>query len=88
MTSEQTPASSHISMMELRIQQQIEAIERQKQAGEDTSDAVRRLGLLRRALDEMRIQLGQLSPTERDNKRPGTDKSSLRVTGCMSIDPS
>ena len=79
MASDQSPASDHLRMMELRIEQQVELIERQKQAGEDTSDAVRRLTLLRRALDEMRIQLGQLSPTERDQKRPGIDKSSLRV---------
>lgn len=57
-------------MMELRIEQQVEAIERLKQSGQDVSEAVRRLSLLQRALDEMRIQLGQLSPTERDNKRP------------------
>jgi hypothetical protein len=87
MASEQNPATSHIRMMELRIERQVEAIERQKQAGEDTADAVRRLGLLRRALDEMRLQLGQLSPTDRDRKRPGTDKSSPPVTGCASINP-
>ena len=66
--------------MELRIQKQVELIERQKQAGEDTSDSVRRLALLRRTLDEMRIQLGQLSPTGRDQKRPG-DKSSRQIAG-------
>jgi hypothetical protein len=70
MTSDQSPASSHIRMMELRIEQQVESIERLKQSGEDVSEAERRLFLLQRALDEMRIQLGQLSPTERDNKRP------------------
>ncbi len=81
MSPSQSPAGNHIQMMELRIQRQVESIERQKQAGEDTADSERRLALLRRALDEMRIQLGQLSPTERDQKRPGTDKSSLRTLG-------
>ena len=70
MTSDQSPASTHLRMMELRIEQQVESIERLKQSGEDVSEAVRRLSLLQRALDEMRIQLGQLSLTERDNKRP------------------
>ena len=62
-------------MMELRIEQQVETIERLKQSGEDTSEAVRRLSLLQHALNEMRIQLGQLSPTERDNKRPDKTRS-------------
>jgi hypothetical protein len=69
MASEQNPASSHLRMMELRIERQLETIERQKQAGEETTAAVARLKLLQRALDEMRIQLGQLSPTERDKTR-------------------
>jgi hypothetical protein len=62
-------------MMELRIEQQVEALERLKQSGQDASDAVRRLALLQHALNEMRIQLGQLSPTERDGRRPGTTRS-------------
>lgn len=70
MTSDQSPAGTHLRMMELRIEQQLESIERLKQSGQDVSEAIRRLSLLQRALDEMRIQLGQLSPTERDNKRP------------------
>ena len=70
MTSDQSPAGTHLRMMELRIEQQVEAIERLKQSGQDTSEAERRLALLQHALGEMRIQLGQLSPTELDNKRP------------------
>ena len=77
MTSDQSPAGTHIRIMELRIEQQVESIERLKQSSEDVSEAVRRLFLLQRALDEMRIQLGQLSPTEMDNKRPGTTRSAL-----------
>ena len=75
MTSDQSPASSHLRMMELRIEQQVELIERLKQSGQDTTDAVRRLSLLQHALGEMRIQLGQLSPTERDGKRPDSTRS-------------
>jgi hypothetical protein len=75
MTSDQSPAGTHLQMMELRIEQQVETIERLKQSGQDTTDAVRRLSLLQRALNEMRIQLGQLSPTERDNKRSDKTRS-------------
>lgn len=76
MTSNQSPAGSHLRMMEVRIEQQIALIEQLKQAGQDTSEAARRLSLLQHALGEMRIQLGQLSPTERDNKRkPDTTRS-------------
>ena len=75
MTSDQSPAGTHLRMMELRIEQQVETIERLKQSGQDTSEAVRRLSLLQHALNEMRIQLGQLSPTERDSKKPDTTRS-------------
>lgn len=75
MTSDQGPAGAHLRMMELRIEQQVESIERLKQSGQDASEAVRRLALLQRALGEMRVQLGQLSPTERDAKRPDTMRS-------------
>ena len=77
MTSDQSPAGIHLRMMELRIEQQVEAIERLKQSGQDISEAERRLSLLQHALGEMRIQLGQLSPTERDHKRPDTTRSAL-----------
>jgi len=77
MTSDQSPAGTHLRMMELRIEQQVEAIERLKQSGQDISEAERRLSLLQHALNEMRIQLGQLSPTERDSKRPDTTRSTL-----------
>jgi hypothetical protein len=77
MTSDQNPASNHLRMMELRIEQQVESIERLKQSGQDTADAMRRLSLLQHALNEMRIQLGPLSPTERDNKKPDTTRSAL-----------
>jgi hypothetical protein len=63
-------AIEHIQLMESRIAQQAALIERAKLLGEDTSDAKCRLKLLCRALDEMRVQLGPLCPTERDAKRP------------------
>ena len=70
MLSDANPALVHIRRMELRIEQQTHSIERLRQFGEDTSAALQRLRLLRHALDEMRIQLGQLSPTSLDERRP------------------
>lgn len=59
-----TAALQHIQLMESRIQRQSELIVAMRQAGEDTMDATRRLVLLRNALEEMRLQLGGLLPTE------------------------
>jgi hypothetical protein len=73
------PALAHIRRMELRIEQQSLSIERLRQFRQDTSEAIQRLKLLRYALDEMRIQLGQLSPTALDEKRPVVDTMRLRL---------
>jgi hypothetical protein len=78
MSSDANPALVHIRRMELRIEQQSLSIERLRQFGQDTSDGVRRLKLLRHALDEMRIQLGQLSPTDLDEKRPTAEALRLK----------
>jgi hypothetical protein len=56
-------AIEHIRVMEGRITKQEAAIERLRNLREDASDAERRLKLLRTALQEMRIQLAQLTPT-------------------------
>jgi hypothetical protein len=79
MYSDANPALMHIRRMELRIEQQTLSIERLRQVRQDTSAAIRRLTLLRHALDEMRIQLGQLSPTDLDEKRPIVDAMRLRL---------
>jgi hypothetical protein len=79
MSPDANPALVHIRRMELRIEQQALSIERLQQFGEDTSAASQRLKLLRHALDEMRIQLGQLSPTNLDEKRPAVDAIRLRL---------
>ena len=73
MASDISPALEHIRTMETRIEQQVAAIERLKQSGQDTAQAVQRLDLLQRALQEMRIQLGQLSPAE-----PGSSVETIR----------
>src|SRR5262249_19547102 len=59
-----TAALQHIQLMETRIEQQTALITTLRQSGGDTLEAARRLVLLRNALEEMRIQLGGLLPTE------------------------
>lgn len=75
MTSDQSPAGTHLRMMESRIEQQVALIERLRQSGQETTEAVRRLSLLQHAMGEMRIQLGQLSPTAPGSKKPDATRS-------------
>ena len=56
--------------MEGPIQQQKRVIERLRLDGTDASAAALRLALMTRAIEEMRHQLGALSPTSRDTLRP------------------
>ena len=69
MTPKSPPGLEHIRLMETRIEQQIATIEELRRSGQDTSAAINRLDLLRRALEEIRLHLGSLSPTELDAKR-------------------
>jgi hypothetical protein len=64
-----TSASEHIRLMERRIEEQLNTIEKLRQRGADSTEAMKRLNLLQRALQEMRAQLGSLSPTPQDGKR-------------------
>jgi hypothetical protein len=50
--------------MRARIAQQTALIVELRQAGEDTLEATRRLALLHHALEEMRLLMGELVPTE------------------------
>ena len=63
-------AIEHIRVMEGRITKQESAIERLRMMREDSSDAKRRLRLLRAALAEMRTQLAQLTPTREQVSAP------------------
>jgi hypothetical protein len=63
-------AIEHIRVMEARIAKQESAIERLRMMHEDSSDAERRLMLLRAALAEMRTQLAQLTPTREQVSAP------------------
>ena len=64
-----TEPHEHIRVMEQRIREQIERVEQLERSGKDPAAEKGRLELLQRALDEMRFQLGQLSPTGMDEKR-------------------
>ena len=61
-------AVRHIRTMEKRIEQQSTLIAELQKAGKDTNEAVGRLVLLRNALEEMRIQLLGLLPTEAQDR--------------------
>jgi hypothetical protein len=69
MTKKVSPARDHIRLIEARIEQQIVENERLKSLGQDATAGERRLFLLHRALEEMRVQLGSLSPTDLDSRR-------------------
>jgi hypothetical protein len=65
-----TAAIEHIQQMEARIAQQKALIAQLQQSGQDTLEATRRLALLHHALEEMRILIVGLLPTEvRDRLR-------------------
>jgi hypothetical protein len=57
-------ANQHIRQMEARIAQQTALIAELRQSGQDTLDATRKLALLHHALEEMRLLIGGLVPTE------------------------
>jgi uncharacterized coiled-coil protein SlyX len=63
-------AMEHIHLMESRIAQQQTTIQRLRQNGQDISRGVARLNLLYAALEEMRIQLARLAPTEEQVAAP------------------
>jgi hypothetical protein len=63
-------AIEHIRLMDRRIAGQKLAIERLGIEQRDTSAAMRRLALLNAALQEMRVQLAQLTPSEHQLSAP------------------
>jgi hypothetical protein len=72
MTGTSAAARQHIRHMEARIAQQTALIVELRQSGRDTLAAARRLALLHHALEEMRLLIGNLVPTE--------ERSRLRLT--------
>lgn len=63
-------AIEHIRRMETRISSQKLAMERLGIERRDMSDATRRLALLQTALEEMRAQLAQLTPSQQQVSAP------------------
>ena len=59
-----TAAREHIDLMQARIARQTALIVELRQSGQDTLEATRRLALLHHALEEMRLLIGGLVPTE------------------------
>jgi len=57
-------ALEHLRLMEVRIEHQTDLIARLKESGEDTYEAAKKLTLLRRTFDEMRVQIAQLLPAD------------------------
>lgn len=57
-------ARDHIDLMRARIEQQTALIVELRKAGQDTLEATRKLALLHHALEEMRILMADLVPTE------------------------
>jgi hypothetical protein len=59
-----TAAREHIDLMRTRIARQTALIVELRQSGQDTVEATRRLALLQHALEEMRILMGDMVPTD------------------------
>jgi uncharacterized membrane protein YccC len=75
-------AREHVRLMEDRIAQQSRVVEELRKSGEDDTEAIRRLELLKSVLTEMRLQLGQLAETDADKKRKAAPpKMSKRPRG-------
>jgi hypothetical protein len=55
-------ARAHMRKMEVRIEEQTALIARLKANGRDAAEPTRTLALLRKALEDMRFQLGRLMP--------------------------
>jgi hypothetical protein len=72
------PALTQLRRLQDRLDRQTEEIKRLESAGQDASEARQRLRLIQAAVNEMRLHLGVLAPTIRDDKRqpvPGSKKT-------------
>ena len=75
------PAGEHIRVMEARLRAQVALVVRLRQIGQDASEAIWRLDLLQRALQEMRLQLTQLAQTEMYTKNGRANVPVARLLG-------
>ena len=74
------PAFAHLRKMESRIERQTALIVKLKAEGCDTEEPARVLAVLQMALEEMRLQLGQLMPTAERPQSRTSGQSHLRHT--------
>jgi hypothetical protein len=81
MSSTPDPTGEHLQVMEARIKAQVSLIVRLRQIGQDTSEPMRRLDLLQRALREMRLQLARLAQTDMDAKNGRANGVVTRLLG-------
>ena len=75
------PADAHLRVIEGRIKAQSAFVQSLNQNGQDASSAVRRLNLLLKALEEMRLHLPQLAETDMDKKNGRSDVLMTRLLG-------
>ena len=81
MPSKADPADAHLRVMEERIKAQRALVEKLNQKERDAAGAVRRLNLLLKALEEMRLHLPQLAETDMDKKNGRSDALMTRLLG-------
>jgi hypothetical protein len=81
MPSKADPADAHLRVIEGRIKAQSAFVQSLNQNGQDASSAVRRLNLLLKALEEMRLHLPQLAETDMDKKNGRSDVLMTRLLG-------
>jgi hypothetical protein len=81
MPSKVDPADAHLRVMEERIKAQSAFVQTLNQNGQDASSAVRRLNLLLKALEGMRLHLPQLAETDMDKRNGRSDVLLTRVLG-------
>jgi CHAD domain-containing protein len=81
MPSKADPADAHLRVMEERIKAQSAFVQSLNQNAQDASGAVRRLNVLLKALEEMRLHLPQLAETDMDKKNGRSDALMTRLLG-------
>ena len=81
MPSNADPADAHLRVMEERIKAQSAFVQSLNQNAQDASGAVRRLNVLLKALEEMRLHLPQLAETVMDKKNGRSDALMTRLLG-------
>jgi hypothetical protein len=81
MPSNADPADAHLRVMEERIRAQSAFVQSLNQNAQDASGAVRRLNVLLKALEEMRLHLPQLAETVMDKKNGRSDALMTRLVG-------